>query len=208
MNPLKNRFQLHSLYSYLQRQAENEKFLKYLEVSGTFLLIALFLFLAITPTALTISSLLGEIKSREDFIKKADAKIDNLLIAQDNYTQFQEQYSLLDESFPSAPHYYNGVSNISTIFRDSLLEINNVSVDLINEDTGQPNYVVKVVGQGPYNSIMTMVKKLTNNRRLSTPITLNLSQPQTDTENINGSTNINVSLSNDIYYLPENNGKK
>ena len=126
----KNWFQLQPMYSYIRKQAENEKFLKYLEIGGTFTLVAIFLFFAIMPTMTTIFSLLGEIKSKESFIKKVDNKIANIIKAQEAYSQVQEKYSLVEESFPSQPQYYNGASNLATLFRDSSLDINQINFNL------------------------------------------------------------------------------
>ena len=63
------------LYQYLRKQAENKKTAKYIEVAATFTLITIFLFLAIKPTALAISSLVGEIKSKEIASQKCKNRI-------------------------------------------------------------------------------------------------------------------------------------
>lgn len=209
----RNWFQIRPIYNYIQKQAENEKFLKYLEIGGTFSLIAIFLILAIMPTITTISSLIGSIKSKEVFIEKANAKVANFLKGQDNYAKFQEKYSLFEDSYPTLAKYYDGASNLATIYKDSFLDIDSLSLNLDNRDgkTGQVpfnSYKIDIVGQGQYSSILDMVKKLTNNRRLISPVTITLSQPKSDDNNQSGSNRISVNLSSDLYYLPPINEKK
>jgi Tfp pilus assembly protein PilO len=209
----KNWFQLRPMYSYIRKQAENEKFLKYLEIGGTFTLIAIFLFFTIMPTVTTISSLIGDIKSKEAFIKKADLKIANVLKGQENYSQVQEKYDLIEDSFPSLAQYYKGVSNIATLFRDSSLTINQIdlSLDKDKEITNRQffkSYQINVVGEGQYTSIMETIKKMINNRRLVNATDIRLSQLESDNIKQSGSKTIKINLSSDLYFLPDNNEKK
>jgi Tfp pilus assembly protein PilO len=205
-------FQLRPMYSYIRKQAENEKFLKYLEIGGTFALIAIFLFFAIMPTMTTISSLIGEIKSKEAFIKKADLKITNIIKAQANYSQIEEKYSLIEDSFPSLAQYYKGTSNLATIFRESLLEIDQISLNLTKDDDKNKQfyetYQISITGEGQYSSIMEMVKKILSNRRLVNTSEIRLSQIDSNSTNQAGSQKIKVNLSSDLYFLPNNNEKK
>jgi len=206
----KNWFQLQPMYSYIRKQAENEKFLRYLEIGGTFTLIAIFLFFAIMPTMTTIFSLLGEIKSKEDFIKKVDKKIANIIKAQENYSQIQEKYSLVEESFPSQPNFYNGASNLATLFKNSSLEIGQLGFNLSDATTKEEtndqffkSYQINVSGTGTYSAIIDMIKKMSNNRRLLNTSSIQIGRIKTD-NNETGSKNIKISLSNDLFYLQDN----
>lgn len=206
----KNWFQLQPMYAYIRKQAENEKFLRYLEIGGTFTLITIFLFFAIMPTMTTISSLLGEIKSKESFIKKVDKKIANIIKAQENYSQIQEKYYLVEESFPSQPGFYNGASNLATLFKNSSLEINQIGLNLSDQNTQEESsnqffksYQVSLIGTGSYSAIMDMIKKMSNNRRLLNTSSIQIGQIKTDKNEI-GSKNIKINLSNDLFFLPDN----
>jgi len=203
----KNWFQLRPMYSYIRKQGENQKFLKYLEIGGTFTLIAIFLFFAIMPTMTTIFSLLGEIKSKETYIDKVNTKISNIIKAQDEYAQAQEKYSLVEESFPSQPQYYDGAANLATLFRDSLLDINQISFNLNNSsikskdnDNSFESYQVNISGEGQYSDIINMIKSTLNNRRLINTSTIQINLLEDETE----SNKVNVNLSNDLYFLPDN----
>jgi len=205
----KNWFQLQPMYSYIRKQAENEKFLKYLEIGATFSLIAIFLFFAIMPTVTTIFSLIGDIKSKEAFIKKVDLKITNIIKAQEVYSQVQQNYYLIEDSFPSLGQYYKGTSNLATIFKDSSLNINQINLNLDeNKDQDRQffkSYQINIGGEGQYSSVMDMIKKLINNRRLVDTTSIRINQINPDNQNQTGSTNIKVSLSSGLYFLPNNN---
>ncbi|MDD2482804.1 MAG: type 4a pilus biogenesis protein PilO [Candidatus Shapirobacteria bacterium] len=208
----KNWFQLRPMYSYIRKQAENEKFLKYLEIGGTFTLIAIFLFFAIMPTMTTIFSLMGDIKSKEAFIEKVDSKIANVIKAQESYAKVQEKYSLIEDSFPTLGQYYKGTSNLATIFKESSLDINQISLNLDKEENNKnqfyKSYQVNINGEGQYSSVLEMVKKIFNNRRLANTVNIKINQINSDSVNQANSKNIKISLSSDLYFLPNNNEKK
>jgi hypothetical protein len=196
------------MYSYIRKQAENEKFLKYLEIGGTFTLITIFLFFTIMPTMITISSLIGDIKSKEAFIKKVDSKIYNVIKAQESYSQVQEKYSLIEDAFPTLSQYYKGTSNLATIFKESSLDINQISLNLDKEtkdkDQFFDSYQVSISGEGQYSSFLEMVKKIFNNRRLANTSSIKIKQMNSDQNN---SKNIKISFFSDLYFLPTNEKK-
>lgn len=208
----KNWFQLRPMYSYIKKQAENEKFLKYLEISGTFTLVAILLFFAIMPTMTAIFSLIGEIKSKETFIEKVNFKIANIIKAQDAYSQVQEKYYLIEDSFPFLAQYYNGTSNLATILRDSSLNINQISLNLNEDPTkgSQPikSYQIDIGGEGQYSSIIEMLKKTLNNRRMIDIKDIQFRQANSDETNQTGSNNIKINFSSDLYFLPTSNEQK
>jgi len=202
----KNWFQLRPMYSYIRKQSENQKFLKYLEIGGTFALIAIFLFFAIMPTMTTIFSLLGEIKSKETYIQKVNTKISNIIKAQDTYAQVQEKYSLVEDSFPSQPKYYSGASNLATLFRDSSLDISQINLNLNNnstKDSGFDSYQINISGEGQYSDILNIIKNMLNNRRLINTSNIQINRSETDKSEI-VSSKIKINISNDLYYLPDN----
>jgi len=82
------------LFDFLKKQREIEKNRKVFELSITFAIISIFLFFAIRPTFLTISTLVGDIKSKELLTSKMKIKIDQIITAQDNFSQVQEKYSV------------------------------------------------------------------------------------------------------------------
>lgn len=204
----KNQFQLKPLYKSIQKQIEKEKTLKYLEIGCTFTLITIFIFFAIMPTMVAISSLLGEIKSKENFINKVNQKISNIIKAQDTYTQIQGKYSLIEESFPLQPQYRNSAVNLATIFRDSSMAIDQINFNLNNKITSQKSnsnqsfksYQINIIGEGQYSNIIEAIKNLSNNRRLINTSNIQISR-DTDKENPIEFNNIKINISNDLYFL-------
>lgn len=198
-------FQLKPMYDYIRKQSENKTFFKYLEIGGTFSLISLFLFFAIMPTVTTISALVGDIKSKEAYIQKVDSKVLNLIKAQEAYAQVQEKYYLIEDTFPSLANYYNGVSNLAIIFQDSSLDIKQIGLN-INEDKDSNNkffrnYQVSLNGEGKYSSVIEMIKKMFNNRRLVNTTSIQLNQLPKEKQGT--SKNIKINLSNNLYFLPD-----
>ena len=91
------------LFDYIKKRQENRKLRKTFELAATFILISFFLFFAIKPTALTISALIGDIKSKELLSREMRNKITEVISAQDLFSQVQERYSLVDSCLPALP---------------------------------------------------------------------------------------------------------
>lgn len=204
-------FQLQPLYQHLRQQAENKKFYKYIEIGATFLLIAIFLFTAITPTATAISKLIGEINSKQILEKKLKAKISSIIIAQDNYSLMQEisKYQILESSFPSRPRYYQSALGFSSNATNSNIGINQLAFNLKNEDIpgvvpdeSKKVFVIDVSGRGTYQSSLGMINSILKNRRLSDIESIQLSQIKRDQQASANSDYINLNLSTNLFYLP------
>jgi len=202
-------FQLQPLYQHLRQQAENKKSFKYLEIGATFFLIAIFLFTAIAPTATAISKLIGEIKSKEILEKKLKAKINSIILAQDNYSLMQEnsKYQVLESSFPSRPRYYQSALVFSSSSKESNTSLNQLTFDPTKKEPSSPTdqkqlYGVNVSTQGEYRSSLDMINKITNNRRLTDIESIQLSQLDQKEKSSSSSAFINLNLSTSLFYLP------
>jgi Tfp pilus assembly protein PilO len=200
----KSWFQLQSLYKYIRIQAANKKFLKYLEISATFLLIIIFLIFAVFPTITTISALLGDIKTKEATIVKMNTKISNILQAQESYGNVQDKYDLIESSFPSNPNFYKSASSLSSSLKNNSVKVTRVSFDLseqkdvIVKDTNKDQtYLLNINGTGQYSDILKMVKQFLNNRRLA-----DLNKIQISKSDDAGNSSLNVNLVSDLHYLP------
>lgn len=207
MNQIDTLDRVRPLYQYLRKQAENKKAAKYFEVAGTFIFITLFLFLAIKPTAFAISSLVGEIKSKELANKKMKARINSIIQAQDSFAQAQEKYSILESGFPSNPNFYQAAVNFSTLAKASSLKTNQLEFDLLEEenkdkkDSQIKTFQINYSSTGQYQSAISFIKELLNNRRLVNISSIRFSQPK-DSNIVSGASIINISLDADIPYSP------
>ncbi len=190
-------FQLQPLYRYVRQQSENRQFLKYLEIGATFLLIAIFLFFAIMPTASAISSLLGDIKSKETLSSSMSTKIANIMAAQDSFSQIQANYSVIESSYPTNPHFSKAASTFSYVSKESSVPISQMKFQLT--DNNQNSFGVSISSIGSYSSIIDSIEKTSNARRLMNIKSIQISRPEKDNNLTSNQLNLNISV--DMYYL-------
>lgn len=202
-----NWFQIQPLYQYIRQQAENKKFFKYIETSATFILITIFLFTAITPTATAISKLIGDIKSKEIITKNMSKKISSVLLAQENFALAQEKYQVLESAFPSKPNFYESASIISALSKETNTSISQLKFRLSDNDKKSDNnlnanlYNLTSTIEGKYTSLLDVIKKETNSRRLNEIKSLQISQNEEKGSSPNSS-NLKLNISTDLFYLP------
>ena len=80
---------LRPLVDYLRRQRNNQSFYHTIELNATVFLIIFFVVFAIRPTVTTISSLVGDINAKEIQQTQLKTKINQIIKAQDLYSQVQ-----------------------------------------------------------------------------------------------------------------------
>ncbi len=183
------------LLSYLSKQRENNKFIKSVEISATFLLISFFTFFAIRPTLLTISQLVGDIKAKEILVKELKTKINNVIISQDLFSQVQEKFSLVESSLPTSPRFYQATSQIV-----GLTEKNQVFLNKINYSISDSNYYsTSISTSSSFLSATSLLSGFLQNRRL-----FQIDQISFFLEKDTGSKTININLPLKIYYWPKN----
>jgi hypothetical protein len=160
------------LSDFLKKQQENKKFMRRFEIGVTFLLISFFLFFAIKPTAQTISSLVGEIKSKEITNTQMKEKINDLMIAQEAYSLAQGRYQIIESSLPSRPNFYQAFNQIKETLDGSGTSYNAGSFDLAKIDDkseSDPNiktYSISLNIKNPFTNSLKIITGLLNNRRL------------------------------------------
>ena len=183
------------LFSYLSKQRENNKFIKSVEISATFVLISFFTFFAIKPTFLTISKLVGDIKAKEILVKELKAKINNVIVSQDLFSEVQEKYALIESSLPSSPRFYQAASQVV-----GLTEKNQIYLDKINYSITDSNYYsTSISTSSSYLSATSLLSELLQNRRL-----FQIDQISFSLKEDNQSKSININLPLKIYYWPNN----
>lgn len=200
-------FQLQPLYKYIRQQSENRQFFRYLEIGGTFLLMSIFLFSAILPTATAISSLVGDIKSKETLSAAMSTKITNIMQAQDSFSQVQGNYSVLESSYPSLPNFYKSASVFSYISKESSTPIKQIRFQLDDNstDTKKDTFGINLNTVGSYRSLIDSIEKISNNRRLVDIKSIQISQINDKQTNTN---QLNLTVSADLYFLSKDNAQK
>jgi hypothetical protein len=193
LNSSKISSQIQPLFLYLQKQRENQKFIHSLEVGATFLLISFFAIFAIKPTLITISALVGEVKSKELLQKDLKGKINDVITAEDLFSQVQEKYSLVDSSLPNNPRFFQAATQINSM-------ANNYQIffDQLNFAVGDSNsFSVSISTSSAFPTVLALISDISQNRRLIdlNNISLSLGKNPLDQK-------INFSLPLNIYYWP------
>lgn len=162
INTSKISSQINPLFVYLQKQRENQKVAKLFEIGGTFLLISFFILFALKPTFFTISSLVGDIKSKQLLSKELKTKINDVIAAQDLFSQAQERYSLVESSFPEKPRFFQATSQVL-----SSLQTHQINLDKIDYLIKDQNYfTTNISTSSSYLSAVSFISDLLQNRRL------------------------------------------
>ncbi|MFA7301402.1 MAG: hypothetical protein WC069_03765 [Candidatus Shapirobacteria bacterium] len=198
-NPQFNISSLTPLFLYLKKQQENEKSRRIVELSITFLLISVFLFFAIRPTALTISTLVGDINSKRVLTAQLKTKIDQVITAQDNFSTIQEKYYLVDTALPSNPNFVNALKIV-----DAATTQNNVFLDKISFAQSDNNFFTSnIATSSSFTSTLGIISSLFANRRIVDIPQISFTQDK-DTQS-NGQINFIIPI--DIFFW-NNNEKK
>ena len=183
------------LFAYLEKKRENQKFVRTVEIGGTFFLISFFILFAIKPTFLTISTLIGDIKAKEDMTKQLKVKINDIIQAQDLFSQAQERYFLVEASLPTTPRFFQ--SNLQVLGATTKYQVNLDKIDYFMKKE-QDNYTVNLSTSTSFSSAVSVVSDLLKNRRLIDLDGLTLSV----NEDLPGQINVIIPLK--IYYWRDN----
>jgi Tfp pilus assembly protein PilO len=159
------------LYDYLRKKRENYRFVRTVEISATFILITFFLIFAIRPTVLTISSLWGDIQSKQILKKQMGSQIDNIVKAQDLFSLVQENYQIVNDSLPDRPEYSLAASQLQQVGNNSGLSLDSFGYDVQSNDKVSPNanvknYQIPISISGSFTSVTKIIADLLQNRRL------------------------------------------
>jgi hypothetical protein len=202
------------LLTYIKKQQENRRFVRAVEISATFTLITFFMFFAIKPTLLTISSLKGDIESKKILKAALKEKINKVILAQDLFSQVQEKYQIVNSSLPDRPAYYEAASQILKNGKDTNIQVDNLSFNLQDLESQKidPNvqsYSVSVGVVGSFNSGLKLASELLKNRRIINISAVNFFNEIQLVESTGSATGgINTKFVSSFYYWPEHYGKK
>lgn len=199
-NPQFNTSRLSPIIEYIKKQKDIEKNSHMIEIGVTFFIISFFLFFAIKPTVLTISSLVGDISSKNILTQKMKTKIDQVITAQDNFSQIQEKYFLVEEALPSSQNYVETINQILSISSP-----NNIFFDKIVFAQSDKNYFsTQISTSSSFSSGINFLASIFQSRRLINTSQISFTQTQETQE----SGKIMFSFPLDIYYWQNQNEKK
>lgn len=140
----------------------------YLEATLTVFLVLFFVVFAIKPTVLAITSLLGEIKSRQILNEKMSVKINSLVSAQNSYFSAEEKLPLLDEYYPEKFDVAQGTSQLLGVALDHNImsesfSANDLTFPDITSEKGLIDF--NYSGSGSYEDVMSFISDLYSSRR-------------------------------------------
>lgn len=200
------------LLEYIKKQQENRKVAKSVEIGATLFFISFFLLFAIKPTALTISALIGDIKSKEILVKQMRKKINEVVEAQNRFAQVQGNYKLIDSCLPDSPRYFHAISQISQAFSTNNESVNDIGIILSSKLKNQPylkSYSANFDQAVPFPVSLDILSRLLSNRRLFTIKNINFGQ--IDSKKTNNPADIsadpsaiNFRFTTNIYYWNQN----
>lgn len=208
MADLSSYLKTRSLFSHLRKQRENNRFLNMVEIAVSFLFIYILLLVAIKPAVNAISDLLGQIEAREKLTQQMRQKINSIVVAQETYSQIQQDYDLIQASLPDTPSYYQATSQFVVNGTNNALPMTDVdfifSKDKDKKDakTQNSSYSISSSSTSNFRSIISFLSSILNNRRIYRFTGLSLSAPAENEEVGEGSSSTDVvfDYSADIYY--------
>lgn len=186
--------QIKPLFAYLQKQRENQKFLQSLEIGATFFLISFFAFFAIKPTLTTISSLVGDIKAKELLKTELKGKINNVITAQDLFSQVQEKYALVESSLPNNPAFFQAALQINSNLINNQISPGKINFAVNDNKTFSAN----ISTSAAFPIALSLLDNLSQNRRLISFNNLVFSVGKNEDQ----SQKINLLLPLTFYYWP------
>lgn len=194
LNTPKTISKISPILEYVAKQKENQKFLKSLELGGTLFLVSFFIFFAIKPTLLTISALIGDIRSKELLSIELKSKINDVIVAQDLFSQVQEKYSLIESSLPSSPKFSQFVRQINGASSEQQINLETLSFSVDNR-----MFTTNISTASSFSTALGLVAQLSNNRRL---MELNSLSFTIGKNAENRQINFNIPIS--VHYWPTN----
>lgn len=100
----------------------------YLEILLSLTTIAIFAMFALRPTALTVTQLLEEIKTKEEVEAKMDKKIADLSVAQNIFRKESERIKLLNQALPDIPTPESFTRQIEGLSSKDNVELKNIAI--------------------------------------------------------------------------------
>lgn len=161
LNTTKTFSKISPILDYVVKQKENQKFIKSLELGGTLFLISFFVFFAIKPTLLTISALIGDIRSKELLSTELKSKINDVIVAQDLFSQVQEKYSLIESSLPSSPNFSQLALQLNGATREQQINLETLSFSVDHRF-----FKTSIGTASSFSSALGLIAQLSDNRRL------------------------------------------
>lgn len=190
------------LVLYLQKQQENQKTLASFEIAFTFAVSSLFLIFAIKPAATTISGLVGDINAKTEQSTVMRQKINQIVAAQEAFSQIQSQYDLIESALPSSPNYSQAAIQLLATGQSVGLPLDSVNFSLNSGTTNPMFFASSISHPATFAQILSLLTGLKDNRRLISlkQLTISLPQKNNSTQTNFSTDQVSFSVGTNIYY--------
>jgi hypothetical protein len=161
------------LLQFLNRQQSNRQFGRLLEISFTLVIITVFIIFAVRPSVVTIASLFGEVKAKQEFSSLMKTQINKVVEAQDIYAQIQSRSQSLEKALGFSPNYVYSKNQILWLASTSQISIESIDyVPPLKTKNNNPSAPLKSVGakfnfKGTYESALSFLSQLTRLKKVS-----------------------------------------
>lgn len=144
----------------------------FIELLLTILAIFVFSVFAIRPTLVTIGGLTTEIQEKQQTIATMDAKIENIIAAQELFTREQETLRLLDTAVPAESAVVEYIQQLEKIGSAHNVQTVSMTMDDIpltvtdlTKDTQEKSLLVNTILTGSATDLQATLKDIENLRR-------------------------------------------
>lgn len=195
-------------FNRLQQFYRIKKVRTYTAVVATLLAISFFIFFAIKPTLVTITTLNKQIKDQRLVSSTLETKITNLSQAQKDYLSIEPDLYLINECLPNDPKPSLLARNIEALALKSGITLKTIQLDQVDLKGGtnfeKPLPIsFSLASEGTYQSLKDFIGSLSDLRRIIQIESFAFKSSAKKGENI-----LSLSLKGRAYYLLVNQNTK
>jgi len=195
---------------FYKNYKDREEIWRYGELVITILAVAFFIIFAIRPTVKAISTLLSEIDNKQELTKKMTSKINQVIAAQTNYANVQQDINYLDQTYPQFPKLAEGAAQLVGLAIEKSLVLESVSFseadiytkqkkEVVNKDNPKVGVSFSASFFGDYENIKSYLSGLRALRRVFVITNYSVSTP----EDISTGSWVNLSVTGLLPYYQE-----
>lgn len=171
-------------------------------------LIIFFLLTAVRPTVIEITGLMAEIKARRELNDKLEKKIQQIVTAQQNYTQIYDRLYLLNQSLPGDPQFASLAKRVEAERVDQQLGLTGLNYNTITltgdtlktKKEQRDSFTFSTEMSGNYPEIKSFLSQLFHHRRPIYVEDLEISLVNQKEEETAVEKPLDISLTGQVFY--------
>lgn len=199
------RLKTEKLLEFVAKEGENNQSRRFIEIGFTLIVIAGFAFFALKPTFATISDLMGKIKSKRILVTEMSKKIGNIIKAQDNFANIQNEYPIIESCLPSRPAVFQATTQVRKSGEKFSVSFDRITFTFEEGDS----YHLNVNTKGDFIAFLQTLGQLNRTRRPFTINSFSFSLPKMQSAAATSSADlVNFNLNTEYYYSEKTNESK